>query len=332
MQHAAVKVECNRLLWKAKWTLPHRPFLLFRPELNKWTRNTTYCTAKKHLTMKKKPTSRLPDGTQAAQSLTQVLKDSELVKGMVKESADELASVNLVLNEEFSNRNRLPEVETALERSEAVEIKVQDASEKLSQVNRALEKEVKERHLMEQELAKVMDQQKETLHASLHDALTGLPNRVLFNDRLEHGIEQAKRHGWTLAVMFLDLDKFKTINDSYGHAAGDAVLLTIAKRLSETTRNDYTICRHGGDEFLYLLMEINEDQDAAIIAKKIIKAVQMPCDVSVGELKVDTSIGISIYPRDGATVEALIMSADAAMYRAKQSKSGYAFASDNPTP
>jgi diguanylate cyclase (GGDEF)-like protein len=282
--------------------------------------------------MKKKPTSRLPEGTQPAKSLTQVLKDSELVNGMVKESADELASVNLVLNEEFSNRNRLPEVETALERSDAVEIKVQDASEKLSQVNRALEKEVKERHLMEQELAKVMDQQKEALHASLHDALTGLPNRVLFNDRLEHGMEQAKRHGWTLAVMFLDLDKFKTINDSYGHAAGDAVLLTIANRLRETTRNDDTISRHGGDEFLYLLMEINEDQDAAIVAKKIIKEVQVPCDVSVGELKVNTSIGISIYPRDGSTVEALIMSADAAMYRAKQSESGYAFASDNPTP
>lgn len=282
--------------------------------------------------MKKKHSSPLPEVTQSAKSLTQVLKDSELVNGMVKESAAELASVNLVLNEEFSNQNRLPEVEMALEKSEAVEIKVQDASEKLSKVNRALEQEVKERHLMEQDLVKVMGQQKEALHASLHDALTGLPNRVLFIDRLEHGMEQAKRHGWTLAVMFLDLDKFKAINDSYGHAVGDAVLLTVANRLRETTRNDDTISRHGGDEFLYLLMEIDEDQDAAIVAKKIINAVQMPCDVGVGQLKVNTSIGISIYPRDGTTVEALIMSADAAMYRAKQSKSGYAFASGNPTP
>lgn len=282
--------------------------------------------------MKKKPTSKLPEGTQPAKSLSQVLKESELVRGMVKESADELASVNLVLQEEFSNRNRLPELEMALEKSEAVEIKVQEASEKLSGVNQALEKEVKERHVIEQELAKVMDQQKQTLHAALHDALTGLPNRVLFNDRLEHGMEQAKRHGWTLAVMFMDLDKFKTINDSYGHDAGDAVLLTIAKRLKETTRTDDTVSRHGGDEFLYLLMEINDDQDAAIIAKKIIKAVQMPCDVSVGELTVSTSIGISIFPRDGTTVEAMIKSADAAMYRAKQSKSGYSFASDDPTP
>ncbi len=292
--------------------------------------HATYSTAEKHLSMKKKPTAKLLEGAQPAQSLAQVLKDSELVKDMVKESADELASVNVILNEEFSNRNRLPEVEVALEKSEAVEIKVQEASEKLSGVNQALENEVKERHLLEQELATVMDQQEETLHAALHDALTGLPNRVLFNDRLEHGIAQAKRHGWTLAVMFMDLDKFKTINDTHGHDVGDAVLKTIARRLIENTRSDDTVSRHGGDEFLYLLMEMKEDQDAAIVAKKIIEAVQLPCDVSAGQLTVDTSIGISIFPKDGTTAEALIKSADAAMYRAKQSKSGYSFASDAP--
>ena len=282
--------------------------------------------------MKKKKPSRLAAGSQPAKSLTQVLKDSELVRGMVKESADELASVNSVLNDEFSNGNRMPGVEIALEKSEAVELKVQEASEKLSKVNQRLEKEVHERHLLEQELAEVTEQQKEALHSSLHDPLTGLPNRALFNDRLEHGMEQARRHGWTLAVMFLDLDKFKTINDSYGHAAGDTVLLTIAGRLAETTRTDDTISRHGGDEFLYLLMEISEERDAAIVAKKIIQAVQVPCDIGGRELQVNTSIGISIYPKDGITVEALITSADAAMYRAKQGKTGYAFASDNPAP
>jgi len=276
--------------------------------------------------MKKKQTSKQPEDSQPAKSLTQVLTDSKLVRGMVKESADELASVNLVLNQEFSNRNRLPEVETALERSEAVEVKVQQASEKLTQVNQGLENEVKERRLLEQELAAVNEQQREALHSSLHDALTGLPNRVLFNDRLEHAIEQAKRHGWTLAVMFLDLDKFKAINDSYGHETGDAVLQTIAKRLTDTTRTDDTISRHGGDEFLYLLMEISEEKDAAIVAEKIMQAIQVPCVVSGGELRVNSSIGISIFPRDGTTVEALIRNADAAMYCAKQSQSGYAFA------
>jgi len=281
--------------------------------------------------MTHKQTPNLPLDSRPAQSLTQVLKDNELVRGMVKESADELASVNLVLNEELSDDSRLPEVDMALEKSEAVEVKVQEASEKLSRVNRGLEKEVQERHNLEQELTKVIEQQKDALHASLHDALTGLPNRVLFNDRLEHGIEQAKRHGWTLAVMFLDLDKFKSINDSYGHEAGDAVLLTIANRLTETTRTDDTISRHGGDEFLYLLMEISDEQDAATVAKKIIQAVQAPCVVSGGELSVNTSIGISIYPRDGTTVDDLIRNADGAMYRAKKSQSGYAFAGESPT-
>ena len=277
--------------------------------------------------MTKKLSSRTPEGIQPARSLSQVLRDSEHVRGLVKESGDELASVNQVLGQEFADTNQLPEVEKVLERSEAVEIKVKDASEKLTLVNRALEKEVKELHHMERELAHVMTQQKETLHASLHDALTGLPNRVLFNDRLTHGMEQAKRHGWTLAVMFLDLDKFKTINDIYGHAVGDMVLRTIAKRLKETTRTEDTISRHGGDEFLYLLMEVEQEQDAATVAQKIIEAVEEPFDVSTGGLKISTSIGISIFPKDGHTVEALISSADAAMYRAKQDKSGYAFAS-----
>jgi diguanylate cyclase (GGDEF)-like protein len=282
--------------------------------------------------MKKRRTVNWPEETDPAKSLTKVLKQSELVRGMVKESADELASVNISLTEELSNTNLLPGVEMALEKSEAVEIKVHEASEKLSRINQDLEREVLERQYLEQELADVKSQQKEILHATLHDALTGLPNRVLFNDRLEHGIEQAKRHGWTLAVMFLDLDRFKTINDSYGHAAGDAVLLTVAKRLTETTRTDDTISRHGGDEFLYLLMEIAEEKDAAVVAEKIIHAVQVPCIVSGVELKVNTSIGIAIIPRDGITGDALIMSADAAMYQAKKRRSGYAFASSNWAP
>lgn len=282
--------------------------------------------------MTKKQPANPPKSTQRVKPLTQVLKDNKLVKGLVKQSADELAAVNAVLKEKLSSRSRAPGVDKALEKSEAVESKVQEASVKLSRVNQSLEKEVRQRQLMEQELAKVTDQQKQSLHASLHDALTGLPNRVLFNDRLEHGMEQAIRHGWTLAVMFLDLDKFKTVNDVYGHAAGDAVLLTIAHRLTETTRTDDTISRHGGDEFLYLLMEISEERDAAIVAKKIIQAVQLPCEINGQTLKVDTSIGISIFPKDGTTVEALITSADTAMYRAKQNKSGYAFASDNPQP
>ncbi len=276
--------------------------------------------------MKKYRNVKLPKGAKPVKSLTQVLRQSEHVKEIVKESADELASVNTILNEEFADSELLPKLDDALEKSEAVEIKVQEASVKLASVNQALKAEVRERHHLERQLATVLKQQEETSHAALHDSLTGLPNRALFNDRLEHGLVQATRHGWTLAVMFMDLDNFKTINDSYGHDVGDAVLRTVAERLEENTRGDDTVSRHGGDEFLYLLLGMKNEQDARIIAEKIIQAVQIPCKLSVGDLIITPSIGISIFPKDGTTAESLTKSADAAMYQAKRSKSGYAFA------
>jgi diguanylate cyclase (GGDEF)-like protein len=168
-------------------------------------------------------------------------------------------------------------------------------------------------------------------NAALHDVLTGLPNRALFIDRLEHGIAQAKRHGWTLAVMFVDLDDFKTINDTHGHEVGDGVLRTIATRLKDGTRSDDTVSRLGGDEFLYLLMEIRNKQDASSIAQKIIAAIHAPCEIGLHDrtvrLTVEASIGIAVFPSGGQTVEALIKSADTALYRAKRSRSGYSFAS-----
>jgi diguanylate cyclase (GGDEF)-like protein len=164
----------------------------------------------------------------------------------------------------------------------------------------------------------------------LHDQLTGLPNRLLFKDRLEHGIAQAKRHQWILAVMFLDLDNFKTINDTYGHPAGDVVLQTVATRIARNARNEDTVSRHGGDEFLYLLTSLHEQKDVAMIAAKILKAIQAPCEVCVGDVIInlcpEVSIGISVFPKDGATAEALIRNADESMYRAKEQKSGVAFA------
>jgi diguanylate cyclase (GGDEF)-like protein len=114
---------------------------------------------------------------------------------------------------------------------------------------------------------------------------------------------------------------------------GDIVLQTIAERLKETTRDDDTVCRHGGDEFLYILVNIESEQDIATIADKIINAVQVPCDIQVRDIRmslsINTSIGISIFPKDGTTSEALLDVADKAMYRAKQNKCGYSFANDH---
>jgi two-component system cell cycle response regulator len=160
---------------------------------------------------------------------------------------------------------------------------------------------------------------------ALHDSTTGLPNRDLFNDRLTHAIAMAKRHAWTLAVMFLDLDRFKYINDTHGHAVGDRVLKEVAKRLLGHTRDEDTVCRNGGDEFLYLLINPQGSENIRRIADTLLQSIAQPIDV--GDLKpiIKASIGIAVYPDDGTTGEQLIRNADTAMYRAKESVSGLIF-------
>lgn len=280
--------------------------------------------------MPKNQTRALLKNPPSAKSLTQVLGQSERVKEIVEECADDLSSVNAGLKRELQDGDVSPGVGNALEKSAAVEGKVQDASDALALVNRALKDEVNERHVLDARLATVIRQGDEALHASLHDPLTGLPNRTLFSDRLEHGLAMANRNGLNFAVMFLDLDDFKKINDTHGHDVGDLVLQTIAGRLKETTRDDDTVCRHGGDEFLFLLMNTESEHDIQIVAEKIFKAVQAPCDIRVRDisisLSINPSIGISIFPKDGTTSDVLLDVADKAMYRAKLNKHGYSFA------
>jgi diguanylate cyclase (GGDEF)-like protein len=207
---------------------------------------------------------------------------------------------------------------------------LQDASEKLRAVIQALQIEIRDRTMVDHQLAAAVEQEEGSRSAAMHDKLTALPNRVLFQDRLEHGIAQAKRHRWILAVMFLDLDKFKSINDTYGHQAGDAVLQTVAMRLKCNTRDDDTISRFGGDEFLCVLTQLHEQNEIAMIAAKILRAIQAPCEVRLGDVIVnpclEASIGISVFPKDGASAAALIERADEAMYGAKENRSGFAFA------
>ena len=259
-------------------------------------------------------------------NLTAVISQSESIKDMVQVCANDLSSVNTILKEELSIKNPQPSIKNAIKKNTSVENKVQSAVDELDVVNTALKVEVKEREIIEQELEDVKIEKDLATQASLHDALTGLPNRALFYDRLEHGLEQAKRHGWNLAVMFIDLDKFKQINDEYGHDIGDKVLLTIAERLKQNTRSDDTICRLGGDEFLYLLMEAKNEREITQIIKKLIKVLELPCNDIGQNLVVKLSIGISMFPKNADNSEDLIKSADAAMYAAKQGKLGYAFA------
>ena len=259
-------------------------------------------------------------------NLTAVISQSESIKDMVQVCANDLSSVNTILKEELSIKNPQPSIKNAIKKNTSVENKVQSAVDELDVVNTALKVEVKEREIIEQELEDVKIEKDLATQASLHDALTGLPNRALFYDRLEHGLEQAKRHGWNLAVMFIDLDKFKQINDEYGHDIGDKVLLIIAERLKQNTRSDDTICRLGGDEFLYLLMEAKNEREITQIIKKLIKVLELPCNDIGQNLVVKLSIGISMFPKNADNSEDLIKRADAAMYAAKQGKLGYAFA------
>ena len=263
-------------------------------------------------------------------ALAKALTQAEMVRVQVEEAAQDLSLVNSVLKQGLMKNNAAPGIEKALQKSEDIEDKVQDAADKLAVVNAALKDEVSERLVLESKLEALAEQEQASRHAAVHDPLTGLPNRVLFNDRLVHGLAQARRHGWSLAVMFIDLNDFKKINDTYGHDAGDTVLKTIASRLTQRVRDDDTVSRHGGDEFLYLLTAVNDEGDLPAIAEKIIASIQEPCSVNVGDVSVHSStgasVGIAIFPKNGNTAEILIQKADKAMYQAKTSKSRYAFA------
>ena len=151
-----------------------------------------------------------------------------------------------------------------------------------------------------------------------HDFLTNLPNRVLLNDRIEQAIASADRYGTQVALLFLDLDNFKHINDSLGHASGDKLLQSVSKRLKACVRNTDTVSRQGGDEFIILLDDRQTGKHAELTAEKILEQLTMPHMVGKCQLYITTSIGISIYPQDGLDAETLLKSADTAMYHAKE--------------
>ena len=269
-----------------------------------------------------------------AKPLTTMLGQSEFIQDLITQSSRELSSRNHAIKRAIAAT--LPSARAVMDCNESVATKLQQASEHLCALQQALQVEIRDRAMVDHQLAAAVEQEEGSRHAATHDRLTGLPNRALFRDRLEHGIAQAMRHGWMLAVMFVDLDYFKSINDTFGHEAGDDVLRTVAMRLSHNTRNDDTVSRYGGDEFLCLLTPLQEEADIANIAAKIHKAIQAPCDVRVGDANVklclEASIGISVFPKDGVSANALITCADDAMYRAKESRSGVAYAQEEAVP
>ncbi len=169
-------------------------------------------------------------------------------------------------------------------------------------------------------------------HQAYHDSLTGLPNRSLLLDRIDQAIRHAKRNNSLLAVLFLDLDNFKQINDSLGHSVGDTVLVTISGMLKQALRDMDTIARLGGDEFTILLSEFEKEEEINEITTKLFDILRRPLLIKGRELFVTTSIGISVYPNDGKSPELLLRNADAAMYRAKEKgRNGFEFYTEDMT-
>jgi diguanylate cyclase (GGDEF)-like protein/PAS domain S-box-containing protein len=188
---------------------------------------------------------------------------------------------------------------------------VRDASGEVVEIV-CVSRDVSERRNAEVELA----------HRALHDALTGLPNRTLFLDRLAHALRRSRRTGRRIAVLFVDLDRFKVVNDSLGHRAGDALLVDVAMRLSEAVRPSDTLARFGGDELTLLCEDVEDDIDAQAIAGRLLATFEEPFEVGDGEAFLQASVGIAMSADGFQTPDDLIRDADAAMYRAKESGTG----------
>ena len=264
-------------------------------------------------------------------SLKRVIDRNEKIKETVKQAANELTSVNEILKQGKEVKIPVKIIKEAIIQNKEVEHKVAKAAIDLHKVNTELTKEVAERLVIETELSDVKNdlaevrddlsksqfKEEESRHVALHDALTGLPNRVLFKERLDHGLIQAKRHGWKLAVLFMDIDNFKIMNDSYGHDLGDKVLLSVADRLQSATRSEDTVSRWGGDEFVCMLLEVKQEADVTRLAELLVKQISEAIKFEETVLSIRVSIGIAIYPADGETADILFKNADIAMYEAK---------------
>lgn len=268
-------------------------------------------------------------------SLERLLRRSENIEQEVVQAAGELTSINATLMQDSKvSVASGQEIQTAIVQNESVEHNVAKAADDLNQVNTQLVKEMDKREAIESELADTkvdlaevredlwesQAKEREAREKALQDPLTGIPNRASFEQALKHGLAGARRRGWGLAVLFIDIDQFKSINDSYGHDQGDKVLRMVANRLQSALRQEDTACRWGGDEFVCLLLEVKQESDVSRFAKKLVSRIAEPCEFNGTVLSVKTSIGIAIFPEDGETTDSLLTNADMAMFKAKGTK------------
>ena len=276
--------------------------------------------------------------TAKSASLRRVLRRSRKIKAAIKRAAGRLASATAVLKKSKRANPPPQSVERAINKYEKVEAEVVNAANDLTHVNTALAVEVAGRAGIESELADTkadlaevkadlatahddlsesQASEQEALHLALHDPLTGLPNRALFDQGLDQGLILARRHGWGLAILFIDLDDFKSINDSHGHPVGDEVLLMIADRLRSFVRAEDMVSRWGGDEFACLLLEVEREADVVLLARSMIDRIAEEFESGGATLSLGCTIGIAMFPGDGESADVLLKNADEAMYRAK---------------
>ena len=282
-----------------------------------------------------------PDDTIAIgrKALGRAMHQSRQVKVKAQAVAEELGSNNLLVAQRIAGGETTVSAEQALAAGADAEVKVQECADDLDGVTGSLAVGIENLRRINVELAgarRVLTRTNEALAVAreeeksarlraLHDATTGLPNRELFDDRLAHALSLAARHDWTLAVMFIDLDGFKAVNDTHGHAAGDGVLVEVAKRLVAHCRHEDSVCRNGGDEFLYLLVNPQGPGNIGRIAAALAANIAHPIDADGVPLVVKPSIGIAVFPQNGSDGSQLVRNADAAMYHAKRGGQGHAF-------
>lgn len=253
--------------------------------------------------------SYLTRGLKKLRAASERLAEGDLEHRIEVQGSDELAETSRAFNNMSERLSDSQRARDEAERKEQglrqdLEHRVAARTEELAAVNRQL------------------------IHQTLHDPLTGVPNRTLLSDRLSHGIQTAKREGKALALMVVDLDNFKEINDSLGHHAGDAILKTVAERLRSVLRKSDTVARLGGDEFALVLPCMTDRLAATRAAAKVLAAVGQPTHFAGRLLDVRASVGIALFPAHGDSAEVLMRRADTAMYAAKRNRSVYALYSD----
>ncbi len=278
-------------------------------------------------------------------ALAVALEKGQVVAARIQAVASGLASANDHTKRRIANGTKVLSARSALVDRENIKGTVDQCASDLHELTETLSHGIEVQHRVEAALTETeralaltaaslvtaRQEERRAILRAMHDSATGLPNRELFDDRLAQAIALSARRGWTLAVLFLDLDRFKHINDGHGHAAGDAVIKEVARRLLSTSREEDTVCRTGGDEFLVLLMAPGGRDVIERIAIDLKQSVARPIDIGEGDVVVHASIGIAVYPDHGATGDALVRRADAAMYRAKQSATGEVlFAAQGP--